>query len=165
MFLIFSISDIEREELDFSSKAFRLVCQKCNLRDRKLFVENYLLSKKTFLFLFVLSASEIEQNLLAFPQTNRPGCQNSILCAHRNLFLRKKYFLDKICFFFISIWDMGQKTAFWQVCLPLLCQNFILPVHRTILKFFFPKNLQPFSRLSDSWPKKFSALVMKDLAN
>ena len=92
-FYDFAIVDIEREQLDFLSQLFPLVCQNCNLRDLKPFVENYLLSKKTFPFLSVLSASEIEQKLLAFPQKNWPGLQNRILCAQRKVFLKKKKFL------------------------------------------------------------------------
>ena len=70
--------------------------------------------KVSFLILSVLSASEIEQNFLAFPRKNQLGCQNCILSAQSNVFLRKQIF-GKICF--LSFWDMGQKIM-------ALCQFF-----------------------------------------
>ena len=116
-----------------------MICQICNLCDLKLFIENYLFLKKIISVYFCsLSASGIDQNLLAFPRRSWRGCQNCILCAHRKFFLEKNNFSKKICF--LLVWDMGQGTmAFCQFFPAVLSKRIFTCPYDHFKKFSFPK--------------------------
>ena len=111
------------------------------------------LEKKLFCFLLICQRRRLNKTYWRFLKKTSRVFRIAILVP-KGSFSWEKKFMDKICFY-VSIWDMGQKTAFWQVCLPRLCRIFVLPVHRTILMMLFKKNLEIFFWLSDLWQKKF----------
>ena len=138
----------------FLSKTFRLICQNCNLRDLKHVVENHLFSKN----IFSLSSSFISvrdgTKPIGVSAKKLTVLSNCILCTKRNVFLRKKNFLEKTCF--LTVWDMGQKKyGLLSIFFPPLCRNFLLLVHTSICLTLFG-NLHHFLWLCDTWQKNFS---------
>ena len=118
--------------------------------------------KLSVFFCFVSVGYWTKPNGVSWEKLAGSSKQHS-MCPQEIFFSEKRNFRTKV--FFISRWDMGQKTfAFWQICLPRLCRNFILLVHRTFLKFLFQKlynsshdfltldrkKIQPWSR--NTWP-------------
>ena len=109
------------------------------------------LEKKLFCFLLFCQRRRLNKTYWRFLRQTGRVVKTAFYVPTGTFSWEKRNFWTKTVF--ISFWDMGQKTAFWQVCLPRLCQNFILPV---LLKFFSKKHttlLMTFWQLTE---KKFS---------
>ena len=122
LFFHFAFSDIERERLTFCRK-LSVWLSKLQYPHLKHFVEIYFFSKRLFLFLSVLSASENEHNLLVFLKKLAGLSKLPSMCPEEILFEKKKDFWEKPVF--ISSRDMGQKKLFFcQTFFSRCCQNF-----------------------------------------
>ena len=118
-------------------------------------------NKISFLSLSVLSASEIEQKLLAFPRKNQLVVKTAFYVPKATFFEKIKI-RNKICL--LSFWDMWQKILAFCKFFLLLCQNFILPVHTNFYTIFISKNSQLFSTFWHLKKNKLQLFVMKSLA-
>ena len=157
----FAFSHLEREQLAFLAKTFRLVCQNCNLPDLKHIVENYFFSKKNhFCFFLFCQRRKLNKNLSVSSKKSAGLSKRHSLCPEKRFFEKTKL----LEIFFQSFWDMRWNfLAFCQIFSPRLCQIFNLPVHRTISEIFFQKSNV---LVMVCWPltNKFQPFVKKALA-
>ena len=141
---------------------FSFGLSKLQSRHLKLFVENYPFSKRSFLFLSVLSASENEHNLLVFLK-EMAGLSKLLSMCPEELLSEKKEIFGKNLFFLNQFGTWGEKFLTFVKFFSFLSEFHSTCHYDRFEETFFEK---PIVLFMICWhlTNKFEPFVMKTLA-